>query len=83
MTRDQEAKSVRSIEFCRLHFRKLGTEAFAQRGAATTDIAIAAAYAAVDLAQHVTGDPASAIAYVRLALDVFEESAPATAETMQ
>jgi hypothetical protein len=72
MTRDEEDCSMRAIEFCRTHFRKLGAVEFAKRGARPEDIAIGAIYSAVDLAQHHTGDTTSAIAWARQALDVME-----------
>lgn len=72
MTYDEEAASMRSIDFCREHFRRLGAEEFTKRGAQPADIAIAAVHAAVDLAQHHTGDTASAIEWARTALDVME-----------
>ncbi len=72
MTEQEEQCSVVVIEFCRTHFRKLGAEQFAKLGARPDDISIAAIYSAVDLAQHHTGDTASAIAWARGALDVLE-----------
>ena len=73
MTEPEEDCSVQVIEFCRTHFRKLGAEQFAAKlGARPDDISIAAIYAAVDLAQHHTGDTASAIAWAREALAVLE-----------
>lgn len=83
MTRDEEAASIEVIAFCRLYNGKMAAKQ-AGFGARRDDIAIAAAYSAVDLAQHHTGgDPASAIAWLRRALDVMEEGAPVTAETLQ
>lgn len=83
MTRDEEAYSMQVIDFCRFYNRKMAAKQ-AGFGARADDIAIAAAYSAVDLAQHHTGgDPASAIAWLRRALDVMEEGAPLSAETLQ
>jgi hypothetical protein len=53
-------------------FPKLGAVEFAKVGARPEDIAIGAIYSAVDLAQHHTGDTASALAWVRQALDLME-----------
>jgi hypothetical protein len=73
MTEEQEDCSMQVIDFCRRHFRKLGAEQFAAKlGARPDDISIGAIYAAVDLAQHHTGDTASAIAWAREALDMLE-----------
>jgi hypothetical protein len=73
MTEQEEDCSMRVIDFCRRHFRQLGAEQFAAKlGARPDDISIAAIYAAVDLAQHHTGDTASAISWARQALDVLE-----------
>jgi hypothetical protein len=74
MTEQEEDCSMLVIDFCRTHFRKLGSEQFAQLGARPDDISIAAIYAAVDLAQHHTGDTAAAIRWAREALDVLEAS---------
>jgi hypothetical protein len=72
MTEEQEDCSMQVIDFCRRHFRKLGAEEFTKLGARPDDISIAAIYAAVDLAQHHTGDTASAIRWAREALAVLE-----------
>lgn len=82
MTPDEESCSLMVIEFCRDHFRKLGAVEFTKLGARAEDIAIASIYASLDLAQHHTGDPASALAWVRQALDLMEH-APLTAQTVQ
>lgn len=82
MTPDQEACSMLVIERCRVLNRRMG-EQQAALGVRPDDIAIAAAQSAVDLAQHFTGDPTSALAWVRRALDVIEDGAPLTVETMQ
>lgn len=82
MTHDEETCSMMVIEFCRDHFRKLGAVEFTKLGARPEDIAIAAVYSAIDLAQHHTGDPASALAWVRQALEVVAQS-PSTGETVQ
>lgn len=82
MTEQEEQCSVVVIEFCRKHFRKLGEFEFAKLGARPDDISIAAIYAAVDLAQQHTGDPASAICWARGALDVLEaQTEPANDRT--
>ena len=60
------------IDFCRTHFRNLGTIEFPKIGARPEDIALGAIYSAVDLAQHHAGDTACAIAWARQALDVME-----------
>ena len=72
MTHDEETCSMQVIEFCRTHFRKLGAIEFAKIGARPEDIAIGAIYSAVDLAQHHTGDTASALIWARQALDLME-----------
>jgi hypothetical protein len=72
MTEQEEDCSMKVIDFCRRHFRKLGAEEFTKLGARPDDISIAAIYAAVDLAQHHTGDTASAIRWAREALAVLE-----------
>jgi len=74
MTEREEDCSVLVIDFCRKHFRKLGEVEFVKLGARPDDISIAAIYAAVDLAQHHTGegDIASAIRWAREALSVLE-----------
>lgn len=83
MTDREEICSAQVVEFCRRFNRRMATKQ-AEFGARTDDIAIAAAYSAVDLAQHHTGgDPASAIAWLRNALNVIEDGAPLTAETLQ
>lgn len=81
MTHD-EALSLEMIERCRRVNRSAAAK-YAEQGVAPDDIAIAAAYSAVDLAQHNVGDPAAAIAWVRRALDVIEAGLPLTVETMQ
>lgn len=82
MTHEQEAASMQVIEFCR-HFNRRMAAKQAAEGAALDDIAIAAAYSAVDLATCHVGDTTAAIAWVRRALDVMEEGLPLTAETLQ
>jgi hypothetical protein len=72
VTEQEEDCSMQVIDFCRRHFRKLGAEEFAKLGARPDDISIGAIYAAVDLAQHHTGDTATAIRWARGALDVLE-----------
>jgi hypothetical protein len=74
MTEQEENCSMQVIDFCRRHFRKLGSEEFTRLGARPDDISIGAIYAAVDLAQHHTGDTASAIRWAREALAVLEAS---------
>ena len=75
MTEQEEKCSVLVIEFCRDHFRKLGEVEFAKMGARSEDIAIAACYAAFDLASaHKGDDPISGIEFARTALDVIERS---------
>ena len=75
MTEQEEECSVMVIEFCRDHFRKLGNVEFAKMGARSEDIAIAAAYAAFDLATaNKDGDPIAGIEFARTALDVIERS---------
>jgi hypothetical protein len=74
MAEQEEDCSVQVIEFCRTHFRKLGSEEFTKLGARPDDISIGAIYAAVDLAQHHTGDTASAIRWAREALTVLEST---------
>ena len=71
MTHDEETRSVQVIEFCRIHFRKLGAIEFVKLGARPEDIAIAACYAAYDLAAAHKGDMAG-IEFARTALDVIE-----------
>jgi hypothetical protein len=82
MTHNQEAASETVIEFCR-HFNRRMAEKQAGLGARMDDIAIAAAYSAVDLASCHVGDPTAAIAWVRRALDVMEAGIPLTVETVQ
>ncbi|MFL0412932.1 hypothetical protein [uncultured Sphingomonas sp.] len=82
MTSTDEACSMQVIEFCRDMNRKAARQ-YVALGIRAEDIAIAAAYSAADLAQHHTGDPASAIAWLRRALDVMEEGLPLNVETLQ
>lgn len=82
MTHDQETASESVIEFCR-HFNRRMAEKQAELGARMDDIAIAAAYSAVDLASCHAGDAPAAIAWVRRALDVMEAGLPLTVETLQ
>lgn len=77
-----ETASIDQIERCR-RVNRLAAAKYAEQGVAPDDIAIAAAYSAVDLAQHNVGDPAAAIAWVRRALDVMEAGLPLTVETLQ
>lgn len=79
---DAETLSLDNIERCR-RVNRLAADKYAEQGVAPDDIAIAAAYSAVDLAQHNVGDPAAAIAWVRRALDVMEAGLPLTVETLQ
>ena len=72
MTEQEEECSVMVIEFCRRHFRKLGETEFAKFGARREDIAIAACYAAFDLAAAHKADPIAGIEFARTALDVVE-----------
>lgn len=81
MTSEEDA-SVIAIELCRKINRSAATK-YAEKGISAEDIAIAAIYSAVDLAQHFTGDPASAIAWARRALDVMEAEMPLPSETIQ
>ncbi|QNP46064.1 hypothetical protein H9L14_01970 [Sphingomonas sediminicola] len=74
MTREEEDCSVKVIEFCRTHFRKLGSEEFAKMGARSEDVAIAACYSAFDLASAHKGDAFAGIELARTALDVIERS---------
>lgn len=78
----EEDSSVIAIELCRKVNRSAAMK-YAEKGISADDIAIAAIYSAVDLAQHFTGDPASAIAWARRALDVLEADLPLTLETIQ
>ena len=78
MTLDEEACSMKVIEFCRQFNRRMAEEQ-ARIGARAEDIAIAAIHSAVDLAQHHTGDTASAIAWARRALDTMETGSSAGA----
>lgn len=82
MTSEQEAASIQVIEWCR-HFNRRMAQKQAEEGARMDDIAIAAAYSAVDLATCHAGDTSAAIEWVRRALDVMEEGLPLTAETLQ
>lgn len=82
MTTEQEAASMQVIEFCR-HFNRRMAEQQAGLGARMDDIAIAAAYSAVDLATCHVGEASAAIAWVRRALDVMEAGLPLTVETLQ
>ena len=82
MTRDDETCSMQAIEFCRLFNRKMAAKQ-AEAGVRVEDIAIAAVASAVDLAQHYTGDPASAIAWAHRALEVMAAELPLTVETIQ
>ena len=78
-----EQRSLDHIELCRRVNRSAAAK-YGEQGVAPADVAIAAAYSAVDIAQHHTGgDPASGIAWLRHALDVMEEGLPLTVETMQ
>jgi hypothetical protein len=61
------------IDFCRDHFRKLGLVELAKIGARPEDIAIAACYAAFDVATaHKGNDPVAGIEFARTALDEME-----------
>lgn len=82
MTEQEEQCSVQVIEFCRRHFRKLGMEEFAKLGARPEDIAIAACYAAFDLAAAHKGSGIEGVEFCRTALDVIERSILA-GETIQ
>lgn len=82
MTHNTETASVAIIEWCR-HFNRRMAEKQGEQGAALDDIAIAAAYSAVDLAACHVGDNTAAIAWVRRALDVMEAGLPLTVETLQ
>jgi hypothetical protein len=78
-----EATSIAQIDLCRKINRSAAAK-YVEQGVPPDDIAIAAAYSAVDLAQHFVGnDPVAAIAFVRRCLDVFEEGLPLTVETVQ
>jgi hypothetical protein len=74
MTEQEEQCSMMVIEFCRDHFRKLGAVEFEKMGARPEDVAIAACYAAFDLAATHKGDPIAGVEFVRTALDVIERS---------
>lgn len=82
MTHDEETCSVQVIEFCRTHFRKLGEVEFTKLGARPEDVAIAACYAATDLAASHKGSAIEGIEFARTALDVIERSLLA-GETVQ
>lgn len=84
MTEQEEQRSVLVIEFCRKHFRSLGVEQFvAKLGARPEDVAIAACYAAFDLAaSHKGTDPVAGVEFVRTACDVIERSIM-SGETLQ
>lgn len=82
MTSDTETCSLMAIDFCRDFNRRMADEQ-RRAGVNNDDIAIAAAYSAVDLAIHNVGDPAEAIAWMRRALDVMEAGLPLTVETLQ
>jgi len=84
MTEREEQCSVLVIEFCRKHFRNLGVEQFAARlGARSEDVAIAACYAAFDLASlHKGNDRVAGIEFARTAIDVIERSL-LSGETLQ
>lgn len=82
MTNEYEEASAKVIEFCR-HFNRRMAVKQGELGAHMDDIAIAAAYSAVDLATCHAGDTPGAIAWVRRALDVMEAGLPLTVETMQ
>lgn len=78
----EEDKAIAQIESCRRVNRRAAALC-AQQGVTPDDIAIAAIYSAVDLAQHTQGHPAAAIAWARRALDMLEEGLSLTLETMQ
>lgn len=82
MTPDQETASMQVIEFCRDFNRRMAAKQ-AEIGATAEDIAIAAIYSALDLAQQYTGDPVSAVAWLRRALDTMETDHPHSVETIQ
>lgn len=82
MTEQEEKCSVLVIEFCRKNLRKLGAEEFKKLGARPEDIAIAACYAAFDLAASHKGDAVAGLEFARTALDVIERSIM-TRETLQ
>lgn len=79
---NSETASIDQIERCR-RVNRLAAAKYAEQGVAPDDIAIAAAYSAVDLALYNLGDPAAAVAWVRRALDVIEAGLPLTVETLQ
>lgn len=82
MTHDEEACSVLVIDFCRRHLRNLALTEFAKLGARPEDLAIAASYAAFDLAAAHKGDPIAGVEFARTALDVIERQL-LTRETKQ
>lgn len=82
MTADREACSMIVIDQCRSLNRKMA-EQQAAIGARLDDIAIAAIYSAVDVAQLHAGDTAAGIAWARRALDVMEDALPLQAATVQ
>lgn len=67
----------------RLHL-SLADKCREQAGATDEDIAIAAAYAALDSATiYADGDKANGITWLRVALDLIEAGQPITAERLQ
>ena len=74
MTEQEEECSVRVIEFCRTHLRKLGLEEFTGKmSLRPEDVAIAACFAAHDLATaHKANDPVAGVEFLRTAADVIE-----------
>ncbi|WP_374944112.1 hypothetical protein [Sphingomonas sp.] len=82
MTADREACSMIVIDKCRSLNRRMA-EQQARIGASPDDIAIAAIYSAIDVAQRHAGGTVAAIAWARRALDVMEDGVPLQADTVQ
>ncbi|WP_395622149.1 hypothetical protein [Sphingomonas daechungensis] len=75
MTNDEETCSLMVIDFCRRHLRDLAMTEFSKIGARPEDIAIAASYAAFDIATaHKDNDPVAGVEFVRTSVDVIERS---------
>ena len=71
MTGHDEALSVRAIELCRGLQRKTAAACEAM-GVTLEDVSVAAAFAAMDVAQRRFADPFAAVEFLRTAADLFE-----------
>ena len=71
MTGNDEELSIKAIEIVRDLMRKAAVEC-EKRGISLEDVAVAALYASVDIAQRYKGDPFGAVEWMRTGLDLME-----------